>query len=125
MRRGLVASPGPAALLGSGAASDAATADPLVPTELTCSHRSDHSSACDVSTLPLTAGWPPALRARNRRLLPAPSGRVSPPRPPHAPHSTLQRILQRPAASSASVLPPAFLPPDPKCSNGSIGRPDR
>src|ERR1700736_1642355 len=35
-----------------------------------------------------------------------------------------QKILQRPAVSSATVLPPAFLPPDPKCSSGSIGRPD-
>src|ERR1017187_4839365 len=34
------------------------------------------------------------------------------------------RIRQRPAALSATVLPPAFPPPDPKCSNGSIGRPD-
>src|SRR5580693_4002632 len=36
----------------------------------------------------------------------------------------LERILQHPVGSSAIVLPPAFLPPDPKCSNGSIGPPD-
>src|SRR5882762_370412 len=33
-------------------------------------------------------------------------------------------MLQPPAASSAPVLPPGFLPPNPKCSNGSIGLPD-
>src|SRR5207244_2785742 len=43
---------------------------------------------------------------------------------PHAPHSTLGKRLPNPPASSATVLPPTFLPPDPKCSNGSIGRPD-
>src|SRR5579864_4196891 len=35
-----------------------------------------------------------------------------------------QRILHRPADSSATVPLPAFPLPDPKCSNGSIGRPD-
>jgi len=30
-----------------------------------------HSSACDVLIHPSTEGWPPALRARNRRSLPA------------------------------------------------------
>src|SRR5216683_7245283 len=49
---------------------------------------------------------------------------VSPPPPPHAPHSTLGKRWPNPPASSATVLPPAFPPPDPKCSNGSIGRPD-
>src|SRR5216683_8027348 len=51
-----------------------------------------------------------------------PSG--SPLPPPRAPHSILGRRLPNPPASSATVLPSAFLPPDPKCSNGSIGRPD-
>src|SRR5580693_10640257 len=49
---------------------------------------------------------------------------VSPPQSPLAPHSTLGRRLPNPPASSATVLPPAFLPPVPKCSNGSLGRPD-
>src|SRR6266851_4460486 len=49
---------------------------------------------------------------------------VSPPPPPHAPHSTLGKRLPNPPASSATALPPAFLPPDPKCSSGSLGRPD-
>src|SRR6266567_1345329 len=49
---------------------------------------------------------------------------VSPPPPPHAPHLTFGKRLPNPPASSATVLPPAFLPPDQKCSNGSIGRPD-
>src|SRR5271169_3431679 len=49
---------------------------------------------------------------------------VSPPPPPHVSHSTLGKRRQNPPASSATVLPPAFLPPVPKCSNGSLGRPD-
>src|SRR6266849_6355153 len=51
-----------------------------------------------------------------------PSG--SPLPPPRAPHSTLGRRLPNPPASSATVLPPAFLPPVPKCSNGSLGPQD-
>src|SRR6266851_1940409 len=51
-----------------------------------------------------------------------PSG--SPLPPPRAPHSTLGRRLPNPPASSATVLPPAFLPPAPKCSNGSLGPQD-
>src|SRR5437879_13540871 len=35
-----------------------------------------------------------------------------------------QRILKHPASSSATVLPPVSPPPDPKCSTGSIDRPD-
>src|ERR1700756_4242735 len=49
---------------------------------------------------------------------------VSPPRKPLAPHSMPERIRQCAAASYATVPLPAFPPPDPKCSNGSIGRPD-
>src|ERR1700758_54249 len=49
---------------------------------------------------------------------------VSPLPPPRAPHSTLGRRLPNPPASSATALPPAFLPPAPKCSNGSLGPPD-
>src|ERR1700730_9488238 len=49
---------------------------------------------------------------------------VSPPPPPPAPHSPPGTRLQHPPAPSATALPPAFLPPDPKCSSGSIGRPD-
>src|SRR6266478_8825123 len=48
----------------------------------------------------------------------------SPLPPPPAPHSTLGRRLPNPPASSATVLPPAFLPPVPKCSNGSLGPQD-
>src|SRR6267142_1172685 len=51
-----------------------------------------------------------------------PSG--SPLPPPPAPHSTLGRRLPNPPASSATVLPPAFLPLVPKCSNGSLGPQD-
>src|SRR5712692_11986145 len=51
-----------------------------------------------------------------------PSG--SPLPPPRAPHSTLGRRLPNPPASSATVLLPAFLPPAPKCSNGSLGPQD-
>src|SRR5258705_956714 len=47
-----------------------------------------------------------------------PSG--SPLPPPPAPHSTLGRRLPNPPRSSATVLPPAFLPLVPKCSNGSL-----
>src|SRR5438128_12346191 len=35
-----------------------------------------------------------------------------------------QRILKHPASSSATVLPPVSPPPNPKCSTGSIDRPD-
>src|SRR6266849_3446207 len=35
-----------------------------------------------------------------------------------------ERIRQCAAASYATVPPPAFPPPDPECSSGSIGRPD-
>src|ERR1017187_2737394 len=49
---------------------------------------------------------------------------VSPPPPPHAPHSTLGKRWPNPPVSSAIALPPAFPPPVPKCSNGSLGRPD-
>src|ERR1700688_5052781 len=49
---------------------------------------------------------------------------VSPPRKPLAPHSMPERIRRCAAASYATVPPPAFPPPDPKCSSGSIGRPD-
>src|ERR1700674_4413571 len=35
-----------------------------------------------------------------------------------------ERIRQCPPASYATVLPPAFPPPDPECSSGSIGLPD-
>src|SRR5882672_7287951 len=51
-----------------------------------------------------------------------PSG--SPLPPPPAPHSTLGRRLPNPPRSSATVLPPAFLPLVPKCSNGSLGPQD-
>src|SRR6266576_2113428 len=51
-----------------------------------------------------------------------PSG--SPLPPPRAPHSILGRRLPNPPASSATVLPPAFLPPVPKCSNGSLAPQD-
>src|ERR1017187_594123 len=105
-------------------ASGATIADRRVPIAPTCCHRSDHSSVCAVSTLPLIAGWPPALRARNRRRLPAPRESVSPPRKPLAPHSMPERIRQCPPASYATVPPPAFHPPDPECSSGSIGPPD-
>src|SRR5216684_8863159 len=50
--------------------------------------------------------------------------RVSPPQSPHAPHSTPGRRWQNPPASSAIAPPPAFPPPDPECSSGSLGRPD-
>src|SRR6266705_5775570 len=49
---------------------------------------------------------------------------VSPPRKPLAPHSMPERIRQSPPASYATVPPPAFPPPNPECSSGSIGRPD-
>src|SRR6267142_4957152 len=49
---------------------------------------------------------------------------VSPPQSPHALHSMPETIQQCPPASSAIALPPAFPPPVPKCSNGSLGRPD-
>src|SRR5438132_7911067 len=49
---------------------------------------------------------------------------VSPPRKPLAPHSMPERIRQCAAASYATVPPPAFPPPDPECSSGSIGPPD-
>src|SRR6266567_7661995 len=49
---------------------------------------------------------------------------VSPPRKPLAPHSMSERIRQCPAASYATVPPPAFPPPGPECSTGSIGLPD-
>src|SRR5580704_7955306 len=48
---------------------------------------------------------------------------VSPPQKPLAPHSMPERIRQCPAASYATVPLPAFPPPGPECSNGSIGRP--
>src|SRR6202021_2546172 len=35
-----------------------------------------------------------------------------------------ERIRQCPPASYATVPPPAFPPPDPECSSGSIGLPD-
>src|SRR5882762_7193878 len=38
--------------------------------------------------------------------------------------SVPERIRQCAAASYATVPPPAFPPPDPECSSGSIGRPD-
>src|SRR6266852_4933118 len=65
--RGLAASPDPAALPDCGAGSGTTTLGPRVPSGPAYSHRSDHSCAYDASILPLTAGWPPALRARNRR----------------------------------------------------------
>src|SRR5882724_5831338 len=46
---------------------------------------------------------------------------VSPPRKPLEPHSMPERIRQCPPASYATVPPPAFPPPDPECSSGSIG----
>src|SRR5580692_7691949 len=49
---------------------------------------------------------------------------ASPLPPLHAPHSTPGRRRQNPPRSSAIALPPAFPPPVPKCSNGSLGRPD-
>src|SRR5712671_64058 len=49
---------------------------------------------------------------------------ASPPRKPLAPHSMPERIRQCAAASYATVPPPAFPPPDPECSSGSIGHPD-
>src|SRR5579864_425338 len=49
---------------------------------------------------------------------------VSPPQSPPALHSMPEKIQQCPPASSAIALPPAFPPPVPKCSNGSLGRPD-
>src|ERR1700735_396282 len=49
---------------------------------------------------------------------------VSPPQSPPAPHSMPERIQQCPPASYATLLPPAFPPPDPECSSCSIGRPD-
>src|ERR1700731_986516 len=49
---------------------------------------------------------------------------VPPPRNPLAPHSMPERIRQCPPASYATVPPPAFPPPDPECSSGSIGLPD-
>src|ERR1700675_3859971 len=49
---------------------------------------------------------------------------VSPPRKPLAPHSMPERIRRCAAASYATVPPPAFPPPDPKCSSGSTGPPD-
>src|SRR5271167_1266639 len=49
---------------------------------------------------------------------------VSPPQKPLEPHSMPERIRQCPPASSATVPPPAFPPPDPECSSGSIGPPD-
>src|ERR1035437_4460102 len=85
---------------------------------------SDHPFVFAVSTLPLIAGRPPALRARNRRRLPAPRESVSPHRKSLAPHSMPERIRQCPPASYATVPPPAFHPPDPECSSGSIGPPD-
>src|SRR5271169_4310044 len=49
---------------------------------------------------------------------------VSLPQKPLAPHAMPERIQQCPPASYATVLPPAFPPPDPECSSGSIGPPD-
>ena len=49
-----------------------------------------------------------ALRARNRRRLPAPRESVSPPRKPLAPHSMPERIRQCPPASYATVLRQRF-----------------
>src|ERR1700724_3835294 len=49
---------------------------------------------------------------------------VSRPRKLLPPHSMPERIRQCPPASYATVPPPAFPPPDPECSSGSIGRPD-
>src|ERR1700733_6487454 len=124
MHLGLAASPGPAVPPGCGAGSGATTVGPHVLIGPTYSHRSDHSSACDASIRPLTAGWRPALRARNRGWLPGPKPSLSPPLPPPAPHSTPGRRWQNPPTSSATAPPPAFLPPNPKCSSGSTGRPD-
>src|SRR5260370_3335357 len=45
-------------------------------------------------------------------------------RKPLEPHSMPERIRQCPPASYATVPPPAFPPPDPECSSGSIGPPD-
>src|SRR5208282_2512605 len=49
---------------------------------------------------------------------------VSPPRKPLELHSMPERIRQGPPASYATGPPPAFPPPDPECSSGSIGPPD-
>src|SRR5438046_1253909 len=49
---------------------------------------------------------------------------VSPLRKPLESHSMPERIRQCPPASYATVPPPAFPPPDPECSSGSIGPPD-
>src|SRR5260370_41536193 len=49
---------------------------------------------------------------------------VSPPQSPPATHSTRGRRWQNSPASTAIAPPPAFPPPDPECSSGSIGPPD-
>src|SRR5690349_696532 len=49
---------------------------------------------------------------------------VSPLLKPLEPYSMPERIRQSPPASYATVPPPAFLPPDPECSSGTIGPPD-
>src|SRR4029077_17452361 len=99
--RGLVTPPGPAVLPYSGAAWGVTIADRRVPIAPTCWHRFDHSYACDASIPPLTGGWPPALRVRNRRSLPGPMESVTPPPKPPAPHSMPGRPRQCAAASYA------------------------
>src|ERR1700757_504097 len=47
-----------------------------------------------------------------------------PPQSPHALHSMPERIQQCLPRSSLIALPPVFPPPVPKCSNGSLDRPD-
>src|SRR5260370_16535590 len=113
MLLGLVISPDPAALPGCGDGSGATIADPRAPIAPTCWHRSDHSSACDASTHPSSADWPPALHVRNRRSPPAPMASVSPPRKPLERHSMPVTILHHPPPSYPPLPPPPSPPPDP------------
>src|SRR5260370_7794558 len=106
MRHGLVIPPDPAALPDCGAGSCATIADPLALIVPTCWHRSDHSSACDASTHPSSADWPPALHVRNRRSLPPPMVRVSLPPNPLDLHSIPRRTPHNPPPPHPPSPPP-------------------
>jgi len=89
------------------------------PNRATCWHR------CDPLALgrfdpPLTAGWPPTPRAPLCGSRPAPS-RVSSHFDNTRAAVNAWKNPQYLPASSATVLRPVFLPPNPKCSTDSSG----
>src|SRR5215831_11268136 len=117
------APPSLAALPCSDAPSGTTTADIRAPAAPASGHRAGHSCACDASSPPSAAGWPPAPRARNPPPLPAPRPSVSPLRRSHARPLMPGTMPPHPLALSATVPPQASLPPAPKCSSCSIGLP--